>query len=99
MKGFGTVTARALSGDKDQRFIYLRRPSATHPGANRKTLTEIRKAPQHVASIGTCFWDCMSSSPTPRATSGYRDTATPRWFNFAGLGHRPLLACALSALA
>ena len=89
MKGFGTVNSVALSGDKDQRFLYICEGHQQRVRVlDRKTLRKFRKRMSAMsASIATCFWGCTSSSPTPRATSipamaataGCSSSTSPDW--------------------
>ena len=85
MEGFGTVNSVALSGDKDQRFLYVCEGHNQRVRVlDRKTLTEIPPPPSAMsAPIPACSWGCTSSPPTTRAISIPATAATAGWSGFS----------------
>ena len=91
MKGFGTVNSVALSGDKDQRFLYVCEGHQQRVRVlDRKTLTEIPEATfGHVGQYRDMFLGLhilITDAKGNIYTGDGRDGRVLR-FNFAGLAH------------
>jgi len=91
MKGFGTVNSVALSGDKDQRFLYICEGHQQRVRVlDRQTLTEIPQAAfGHVGQYRDMFLGLhviITDAKGNIYTGDGRDGRVLR-FNFAGLAH------------
>jgi len=91
MKGFGTVNSVALSGDKDQRFLYVCEGHQQRVRVlDRQTLTEIPQAAfGHVGQYRDMFLGLhviITDAKGNIYTGDGRDGRVLR-FNFAGLAH------------
>jgi hypothetical protein len=91
MEGFGTVNSVALSGDKDQRFVYICEGHQQRVRVlDRKTLTEIPQAAfGHVGQYPGMFLGLhviITDAKGNIYTGDGRDGRVEK-FNFAGLAH------------